>query len=78
MNEIIFSDEYDGPRWTYGLNLRPMHSSHVPHGYIMFSDGAHDNHAKFGTIDYPRELTHEETERYTLTLVTAPAPEGPQ
>lgn len=65
---LIFSDTYTGPRWRYGLNYRPLAYAAVPAGLIIYSDRA-DPAYKFGTVDYPRELTEAEVAGYQLTAV---------
>jgi len=66
--KILFDDSYKGPRWTYGLTYRPLTGSHVPEGWIIFSDKKHPDFP-FGTVDYPRPLTDHETFNFELTLV---------
>ena len=64
----IFDDEYQGQRFTYGLNYRPLDFASVPRGYIIGS--AKENSAfKFGTIDYPFELTSDLVAGFELTAV---------
>ena len=64
----VFNDTYLGRRWTYGLELRPLHSSHVPAGWILHSDFIHPEF-KFGTVQYSRPLTPDEVKSYQLTHV---------
>jgi len=63
----LWSDEYTGPRWTYGLTYRPLGVATVPRGFILGSQRTHPLYP-FGTIDYPRELTHQEITGYQLLL----------
>ena len=70
MTEIIYSHDYKGQRWTYGLSYRPVGGSNLPQGDILFSERDHAEF-KFGTVDYPRELTEDEVTNFQLTLVTA-------
>lgn len=65
---MIFDDEYNGPRWRYGLTFRPVGFGNVPKGYIIGSDRPHKQF-RHGTIDYPRELTTEEVAGFELTRV---------
>jgi hypothetical protein len=66
----VFHDEYTGPRFTYGLQYRPMQIGAQPKGYIIGSDGKHPDFERFGTIQYPRELTAEEMKSYEMKPVT--------
>jgi len=61
-----FDDEYTGPRWTYGLSLRPFSGAGVPKGFIVFS---HRDHPRFrhGTIQFPFELTDFQIRQMDLT-----------
>ena len=70
----IFHDEYTGPRWTYGLALRPIAPGAQPKGFIIGSQSPHSGFA-FGAIDYPRHLTTQEMNAYELKEVRyTPAP----
>ena len=73
---ILYDDEYTGPRYRYGLTYRPLAYGAVPNGYIVFSlrpatadHTAHPERYPHGLVDYPRELTAQETAAYQLTLV---------
>jgi hypothetical protein len=69
---LLFSDEYDGPRWTYGLTYRPLSTATVPKGWLIdFAKPVPNAGFAFGTVDYPRELTPEEVRAFELTLVSA-------
>lgn len=68
MKPIIYDDEYTGKRYTYGLRLRPLVYSHVPAGWIVYSNRAHPDYL-FGTVDYPRPLTENEIAAYELEEV---------
>lgn len=68
-NEPIFSDAYTGQRWTYGLRYRPMMIGAQPKGFIIGSEGPARDEFRFGTIQYPRELTDVELVAYELTLI---------
>lgn len=65
---LIFDDEYRGPRYRYGLIARPPSIGAVPPGYIIGSERKSTDF-RFGTIDYPRRLTDEEVYRYELVFV---------
>ena len=64
----LFSDEYTGPRWTYGLTYRPLDIAAVPKGFII---GSLKPNYRFrhGTVDYPAALTQAQMESYELTYV---------
>ncbi len=66
--ESYFDDTYTGPRWRYGLSLRPLGPYNVPDGAII---GSWDRDGRFayGTVAYPRELTREECDHYDLTWI---------
>ena len=68
MNALFYSDTYTGPRWTYGLTLRPVASVHLPKGWIVLSGKPHADF-RYGTIDFPRELTAAEIDNFDLQFV---------
>jgi hypothetical protein len=55
MKTLLFDDTYEGPRWTYGLSLRPFGYAQVPDGAIVFSLRTHPRY-RYGTIQYPFPL----------------------
>lgn len=65
---MTYDDTYNGLRYTYGLSYRPLAQSQVPDGWIIWSDKKH-NDFKFGTADYPFELTSEQIKSFELTPV---------
>jgi len=67
--KYIFSDEYTGERWTYGLTYRPFMMATVPKGFIIGSLQEDGTPFRFGTIQYPFELTEQQVSSYELTLV---------
>lgn len=69
MTDILFDDEYKGPRWTYGLTYRPIGIGAVPRGWIIGSQKDHPSYPNFGTIDYSRELTEKEVRSFELNEV---------
>lgn len=69
MTDILFDDEYKGPRWTYGLTYRPISIGTIPQGWIIDSQKDHPNFPSFGTIDYPKELTEKEVSSFELIEV---------
>ena len=74
----VFSDEYTGPRWTYGLRNRPMGIGAQPKGFIIGSEGPAVGRARHGTIQYPRELTADELYDFELELIANPQVETAQ
>jgi hypothetical protein len=70
--ELIFDEDYTGPRWTYGLTHRPAGIGCQPHGRIVGADRKNDTRTLFGSIQYPRELTQVEIEGYELLPLPAP------
>ncbi len=62
---IEYNDTYNGPRYTYGLNYRPLAQSQVPDGWIIWSDEEHEDF-KFGTVDYPFELASDQIKSFEL------------
>lgn len=68
MLDILFDDDYKGPRWTYGMTYRPIGIGAIPKGWIINSQKDHSAF-RFGTIDYPKELTEKEVRSFELTEV---------
>ena len=62
----LYDDTYTRPRYRYGYLYRPFGFYHQPKGFIIGSYRQLDRYFRYGTIDYPRELTTEETEQYQL------------
>ena len=56
---FVIDEEYEGPRWTYGLKFRPMMMGAQPKGFIIGSEREHADW-RYGTVQYPRELTAAE------------------
>jgi hypothetical protein len=79
MPELVhhFEDEYEGPRYTYGLALRPLSAFTVPGGWIIGS-ARPAAHFLFGVVDFARELTPAECDRFDLILVASPADDDPE
>lgn len=75
MDSIIFDDEYNGPRWTYGLVYRPLTRFAVPDGWIIGSNRDHSAY-RHGTVDYPQQLPEHDLKAYELVEVKTPAYEG--
>lgn len=68
MKDVVFDDEYTGPRWTYGCQYRPVWVGSVPSGWIVGSLRESPDF-RYGTVDYPRALTDKEIHSYELTEV---------
>ncbi len=68
MDDILYDDEYDGERWTYGMTYRPLGFANVPDGWIVFSNKKHPDFY-FGTIDYPFELPERAVKSFQLTHI---------
>ena len=68
MSIHIFDDEYTGPRWTYGVTLRPAIRFAIPEGYICDSQ-KDDSNFRYCTVDYPMALTEEQLNHYDMILV---------
>ena len=68
-NLVRFDSEYNGARWRYGLQYRPLGYAQVPDGYIIHSD-REDSRFAYGTVDYPRQLTDTELARFQLVAVS--------
>lgn len=69
---MIENTNYSGPRYTYGLQYRPFGGiGTVPAGYIMDTLDKTDDQRphRFGTIQYPFELSEKEIYRYELVFV---------
>jgi hypothetical protein len=77
VNERIFSDEYTGPRFTYGFRNRPLGIGTAPKGFIIGSDGPAVGRARHGTIQYPRQLTEKEIYDFELEVMPNEAPPTP-
>jgi len=65
----IFSDQYTGNRYTYGLRNRPLSTGTAPKGFIIGSDGLATGRARWGTIQYPRQLTPDEIYDFELEIM---------
>lgn len=70
----VFSEDYTGPRWRYGLQYRPFGFGTVPDGYIIGTLDEDDNARphRFGTMEYPFPLTEKQLYRYELVLIAGP------
>jgi len=71
LHELIWDDEYTGDRWTYAMAVRPPSIGTHPDGEIIGARRAHVSYPH-GTVDYPRELTCEDRQRYTMLLLAGP------
>ena len=68
MAQYIFDEEYDGERFKYGLQYRPFDLGTVPKGHIIGSLRENENKEphRFGTIEYPFELTERQVASFQL------------
>lgn len=71
--ELLWDSTYTGPRWTYGLTYRPAGYAQVPDGYILFTARPHPDF-RFGTIDYPIELSASKAHNFELILIETKEP----
>ncbi|MDP2661736.1 MAG: hypothetical protein Q8R28_13495, partial [Dehalococcoidia bacterium] len=81
MADILYDDTYTGPRWTYGLQYRPVAVETLPKGWIVFSKRPHKDFRNFGTVDFPFELSERDVQAFQLTLAgkkSNPAPNPSQ
>lgn len=76
MSIFIYHEDYTGPRWTYGLTLRPAARFNIPDGFIIGSQQTHPSFKSFGTIDYTEQLTPEQVSHYDMVLVSKPTEEN--
>jgi len=65
MTKVLFDDSYNGLRWTYGLQYRPLAKAQVPDGWIIQSNREHPGF-RFGTVDYPFQLSKEKAQNFQL------------
>ena len=67
--QLTYDDTaYTGPRFRYGLQYRPKAPGAVPKGFILDSDRLSSDY-RYGTIDYPTELSREQVSDYELIFV---------
>ncbi len=75
-NQMLFNDTYNGPRFTYGLQYRPLIQAQVPDGWIIWSDREHEDY-QFGVTDYPFEIESEKAKSFEMILVKSAGFKGP-
>ena len=68
MSDMILDAEYTGPRFRYGCINRPPMFATVPKGAIVQSLRCHRDF-RHGTIDYPFQLSDDDTYRYELAYL---------
>ncbi len=68
-SDILFDEDYTGPRFTYGLRYRPLARFAVPDGWIIGSNKDHPEFPNFGIVDYPFELSDKQLHSYELKRV---------
>lgn len=69
MTYIIYDKTYEGPRYTYGLQYRPLMVGAQPKGYIADSERDHPDY-RYGTVQYPRKLYMTELLNFEMEEVT--------
>lgn len=67
--DLVFNDTYEGPRFTYGLQYRPAAAYNIPDGRIIWADKPHPKFPRFGTVQYPRQLSEQEVKGFELVPV---------
>ena len=71
MSIFTFDDEYTGPRWTYGVTIRPVARFNIPEGWIVDSQKENKKY-RFGTVDYPFELSQDDLTHYDMIKEQTP------
>lgn len=66
---LIWTDEYHGPRWRYGLSLRPPNWGGAPDGWIAGTWVERVPGFAHGAIEYPFELDPRTVSQASLVLV---------
>lgn len=66
--QTTYDTDHTGPRFRYGLQCRPKAPGAVPKGFIVDSDRASSEY-RYGTLDYPSELSREQISDYELIFV---------
>lgn len=74
---MIYDDTYNGPRYRYGLTLRPLAMVHIPKDFILWSDRRHPEYP-YGTVDYPVQLSADDVSAYSLAPLGESAPHEPR
>ena len=66
---IVFTEDYKGERFVYGLVNRPAMYGTLPDGRIVGADeptAQPDQRVRHGTVSYPRRLTAREVYAFEL------------
>ena len=74
MPKALYDDTYTGPRWTYGLEHRPIvnyFNLSFPDP-ILFSNRPDPRFRYYGTADWPCEIPEEEARHHSLVLLKSP------
>jgi hypothetical protein len=67
MKKLIYNEDYNGERFTYGFVLRPLNiNTHPTEGCILGSYNADDNRTRYGSVQYTRSLSFEELKKWEL------------
>lgn len=64
----LWDDTYDGPRWRYGLTLRPF-GPYMPRDGLILGSWDRDGRFAFGTVAYARPLTQFQVDQFSLVQV---------
>lgn len=65
MKDLLFSADYTGPRYRYGVTLRPALGYNIPAGCLIGS-AKFDSRFAHGTIEYPEPLPEDVVWRFDL------------
>jgi hypothetical protein len=66
----VWSDQYHGPRWRYGLVYRPLTAdAFLPRDFILGSQGPATAAYPHGSVDYPYRLPDAVVKGHELVLV---------
>jgi hypothetical protein len=74
---VLYHDEYSGPRWTYGLQHRPISayfigregSGDLPHPILFSHRPSRDPRFPHGEADWGCEIPSDLAERHSLVLI---------
>lgn len=77
----LYDDTYEGPRWRYGLEHRPISqyvigrngSGDIPHPILCSHRWSRDRRFPHGEADWPIELTEAQARHHSLVLISTTA-----
>ena len=65
--DTVATEGYKGPRYTYGMTLRPLDINTTPKGgQITGSYDTEDKRARHGSVQYARKLTQAELKKWDM------------